>query len=80
MLVSTKNNDIPVFYTPPMQNHCFWVPMEVKMEPQRRLEAIFIAIENDDRKAMLFRKGVSRGRCVNTPPGKGFWAPAEEGI
>ena len=23
-----------IFDTTPMQNHCFWVPMEVKMEPK----------------------------------------------
>lgn len=44
------------FYTPPMQNLHFGVPKGAKMERQRRLETIFIAIETDDTQAMLVRK------------------------
>ena len=44
-----------IFYTPPLQNHYFWVPVEAKMEPQCRLEAIFVAFEKHDGRAMLFR-------------------------
>ena len=33
--------------TPPLQNLCFWVPMEPKMEPKWALESIFVAIGND---------------------------------
>ena len=40
-----------IFDTPPLQNQCFWVPMEVTW----RLKSIFIAIENDDGKVMLYR-------------------------
>ena len=46
------------FDTPSLQNQCFCVPMEVKMEVKCGLKSIFIAIENDDRKARLFREGV----------------------
>ena len=36
-----------IFDTPPIKNHCFWVPMEAKMEPKCGSKSIFIAIEND---------------------------------
>ena len=39
--------------------------MEAKMEPKWGLESIFIAIENDVKKVMLFREGLEglgRGR------------------
>ena len=39
-----------IFDTPPLQNQCFWIPMEAKMEPKWGLTSIFIAIENDDEK------------------------------
>ena len=52
-----KSVKMLIFNTPPLQNHCFGVPMEVKMEPKRGLKSIFIAIENDDRKVMLYREG-----------------------
>ena len=48
-----------IFDTPPLQNQCFWIPMEVKMEVKSGLKSIFIAIENDDRKVMLFSEGVA---------------------
>ena len=38
-----------ILYTP-IQNQCFWVPMEAKMEPKWGLKSICIAIENDDEK------------------------------
>ena len=47
-----------IFDTPPLQNHSFWGPMEAKMEPKWGLKSIFIAIENDDGKVMLYREGV----------------------
>ena len=46
-----------IFDTPPMQNQYFWGPMEVKMEVKWGLKSIFIAIENDDGKVMLYREG-----------------------
>ena len=46
-----------IFDTPPMQNQYFWGPMEVKMEVKGGLKSIFIAIENDDGKVMLYREG-----------------------
>ena len=46
-----------ILYTPPMQNHYFWVPMEAKIELQSKLGASFIAIKNDNGKMMLFRGG-----------------------
>ena len=52
-----KKVKLLIFDTPPLQNHCFGVSMEVKMEPKWSLKSIFIAIENDDRKAMLFKEG-----------------------
>ena len=46
-----------IFDTTPLQNQYFWGPMEVKMEVKWVLKSIFIAIENDDRKVMLYREG-----------------------
>ena len=46
-----------IFDTPPLQNQYFWGPMEVKMEVKWGLKSIFIAIENDDGKVMLYREG-----------------------
>ena len=51
-----------IFYTPPMQNHYFWVPMEAKIELQSKLGANFIAIKNDNGKMMLIREGSERTR------------------
>ena len=45
-----------ILYTPPLQNHYFWVPVEGKMEAQGPLETIFRAIANGGRTAMLFRE------------------------
>ena len=36
------------FYTPPMQNHYFWGPMEAEMARQSGLETIFWAIDIDE--------------------------------
>ena len=46
-----------IFDTPPKQNLYFWGPMEVKMEVKWGLKSIFITIENDDGKVMLYREG-----------------------
>ena len=46
-----------IFDTSPMQNQYFWGPMEVKMEVKGGLKSIFIVIENDDGKVMLYREG-----------------------
>ena len=35
-------------------------PVEAKMASKLSLKSIFIAIENDDRKAMPFREGVDQ--------------------
>ena len=43
------------FYTPPLQNHYFWVPVRAKMQPQWHPETIFMALEHLDRRAMPFR-------------------------
>ena len=59
-----------IFDTPPLQNHCFWVPMEAKMEPKWSLESISIAIETDVYKVMLFREG------LEGPGLAGPWAQA----
>ena len=56
MVLRMKNVQLLIFHTPPLQNHHFWVPMEAKMEPQWRLEPIFIESENDDRNAMPCRE------------------------
>ena len=58
MMLRMKKVKMLIFDTPPLQNHCFWVPMEVKMEPKCSLKSIFIVIENDDEKVMLYREGV----------------------
>ena len=80
MLFRMKKMKILILHTSPLQNHYFWVPMEVKMEPQYRLETTFIAIENDNRKAMLFGevletfllpKPGAEERCL--PPGTWSW-------
>ena len=46
-----------IFDTPPLQNQYFWGPMEIKIEVKWALKSIFIAIENDDEKVMLYREG-----------------------
>ena len=53
--VENEKIEISVFYTPPLQNQYFWLPMEAKMEPQRRLEAVFTAIESNGTWAILYR-------------------------
>ena len=50
-----KKMKLLIFYTPPLQNHYFWLPVGAKMWPQWRLEAIFMALENLDGRAMPFR-------------------------
>ena len=55
MMLRIKKVKMLIFYTSPLQNHYFGVPMEAMMEPKYGLEWIFTAIETDDRKAMLFR-------------------------
>ena len=57
MKLRVKNVKSLIFYTPPMQNHYFWFPMEAKIELQSKLGASFIAIKNDNAKIMLFRVG-----------------------
>ena len=57
-MLKMKKVKMLIFNTPPLQNQCFWVPMEAKMEAKWRLKSIFIAIENDDGKTMLYREGV----------------------
>ena len=46
-----------ILYTPPLQNHYFWFPMEARIELQSELGASFIAIQNDTWKMILFRAG-----------------------
>ena len=46
-----------IFDTSPLQNLCFWVPVEAKMEPKWGL-SIFIDIENDNEKTMQRRERV----------------------
>ena len=61
-----------IFDTPPLQNHYFWVPMEAKMEPKWGSKSIFIVIENDTWKMMLFRGGCGskdNGQRVILGPG-----------
>ena len=52
-----KKRENADFRYPIPQNQCFWVPMEIKMEVKWGLKFIFMAIENDDRKVMLYREG-----------------------
>ena len=47
MMLRMKKVKSLIFYTPPMQNHYFWVPMEAKIELQSKLGASFITIKND---------------------------------
>ena len=47
MTLKMKKVKIVIFYTPPVQNHYFWVPVDAKMEPQRGLEPNIMASEND---------------------------------
>ena len=69
-----------IFDTPPLQNHCFWVPMEAKMEATWGLKSIFIAIENDDEKWCYSGWGLIRGGIVNPSVRMKFWAQTEEGF
>ena len=62
-----------MFDTPPFQNHCFWLPMEALMDPQRHLETIFTAIENDDRIAILLRELLDTFLHLKATPGE-RWA------
>ena len=36
MMLRMKKVKMLLFDAPPVQNHCFWVPMEAKMEGQMR--------------------------------------------
>ena len=58
MMLRMRKVKMLIFDTPPIKDQCFWVPMEVKMEVKWSLKSIFIAIENDDEKVMLYREGV----------------------
>ena len=60
-MIRLKKVKILILKTTPLKNHYFWVPMEAKMEPKWSLESIFIAIENDVEKVMLFRGAGGRG-------------------
>ena len=55
-MLRMKKVKMLIFDTPPLQNHCFWIAVEGKMESQGRQKTIFRAIENGSRKAMLFGK------------------------
>ena len=56
MVLRMKKCRIIHFYTPPLQNHNFWLPMDTKMPPQWRPGTILAAIKIDARKAMLCRE------------------------
>ena len=59
-----------IFYTPPLQNHYFWVPMKAKIEPQWRLETIFMAMENGDGTEMLFKELLETFFHLEAPAGE----------
>ena len=47
MVLRMKKMKMLIFYTPPMQNHYFWGPMEAEKACQSDLETIFWAIDID---------------------------------
>ena len=65
-----KKVKLLIFYTPPLQKHHFGLPMESKMKPQWRLETIFLAIETDDRAAMVVRQLLETFLHLKPTPGE----------
>ena len=66
---------VAILYTPPVQNHYFWIPEEGTMEPQGRQEAIFRVIEDRGEKVMLFKKLLETFLDLKPPPGKRWVRP-----
>ena len=75
MLLKMKRVEVLIFYTPPLQNHCFSIPAEGKMEAQRRLETIFRAIANGGRTARLFRELFETFLDLQPPAGERWAQP-----
>ena len=52
MIIKMKKVKKLIFYTPPLQNHYFWGPMEAGMARQSGWETIFWTIDIDEYIAM----------------------------
>ena len=70
MVLRMKNMELLIFYTPPLQNHHFPLPMDAKMPLQWCPETIFVAIESDARKAMLCRELLETFLHLEAPAGE----------
>ena len=70
MVLRMKNMELLIFYTLPLQNHHFPLPMDAKMPLQWRPETIFVAIESDARKAMLCRELLETFLHLEAPAGE----------
>ena len=46
MTLKMRKMEIVIFVTSPIKKQCFWVPVEVKIEPKRGLKLIFRVSEH----------------------------------